>query len=34
MHYGFGASALKTGLYLLPGSLVGFVSGPMAGRIG
>jgi EmrB/QacA subfamily drug resistance transporter len=32
--YGFGASPLKTGLYLLPGSLVGFVSGPMAGRIG
>ena len=32
--YGFGASALKTGLYLLPGSLVGFVSGPMAGRLG
>ncbi|MGZ4396655.1 MAG: MFS transporter [Gaiellaceae bacterium] len=32
--YGFGASALTAGLYLLPGSLVGFVSGPMAGRIG
>ncbi len=32
--YGFGASALKAGLYLLPGSLVGFVSGPLAGRIG
>ena len=32
--YGFGASALKTGLYLLPGSLVGFISGPMAGLAG
>jgi len=32
--YGFGASTLTAGLYLLPGSLVGFVSGPMAGRIG
>lgn len=32
--YGFGASPLKTGLYLLPGSLVGFVSGPLAGRLG
>jgi MFS family permease len=32
--YGFGASPLTAGLYLLPGSLVGFVSGPAAGRIG
>ena len=32
--YGFGASALVTGLLLLPGSLVGFVSGPSAGKIG
>jgi EmrB/QacA subfamily drug resistance transporter len=32
--YGFGASTLRAGLYLLPGSLVGFASGPLAGRIG
>jgi len=29
--YGFGASATVTGLYLLPSSLTGFVSGPLAG---
>jgi EmrB/QacA subfamily drug resistance transporter len=29
--YGFGASATLTGLYLLPSSLTGFVSGPLAG---
>ncbi len=32
--YGFGASASKTGLYLLPGALVGLVGGPLAGRLG
>ncbi len=32
--YGFGASATMTGLYLLPGSLAGFVGGPLAGLIG
>jgi len=31
--YGFGATATETGLYLLPGALVGFLSGPFAGRI-
>lgn len=31
--YGFGASATETGLYLLPGALVGFLSGPFAGRL-
>jgi len=29
--YGFGASATQTGLYLLPGALAGFVTGPIAG---
>ena len=29
--YGFGASATVTGLYLLPSSITGFVSGPLAG---
>jgi EmrB/QacA subfamily drug resistance transporter len=29
--YGFGATATVTGLYLLPSSLTGFVSGPLAG---
>jgi MFS family permease len=29
--YGFGASATVTGLYLLPSSITGFVSGPFAG---
>jgi EmrB/QacA subfamily drug resistance transporter len=32
--YGFGASASKTGLYLLPGALIGLVGGPLAGRLG
>ncbi|MER3409896.1 MAG: MFS transporter [Thermoleophilia bacterium] len=32
--YGFGASTTTTGLYLLPGSLTGFVSGPLAGVLG
>ena len=31
VHYGFGASATKAGLYLLPGALIGFASGPAAG---
>jgi EmrB/QacA subfamily drug resistance transporter len=29
--YGFGASGSTTGLYLLPGALTGFLSGPLAG---
>ena len=29
--YGFGASATLTGIYLLPSSVTGFVSGPLAG---
>jgi EmrB/QacA subfamily drug resistance transporter len=32
--YGFGASTTTTGLYLLPGTLTGFVSGPLAGVLG
>ena len=32
--YGFGVSATTTGLYLLPGALVGLVGGPLAGRLG
>jgi EmrB/QacA subfamily drug resistance transporter len=32
--YGFGASATKTGLYLLPGALMGLIGGPLAGRLG
>jgi EmrB/QacA subfamily drug resistance transporter len=32
--YGLGASATTTGLYLLPGALTGFVSGPLAGMLG
>jgi EmrB/QacA subfamily drug resistance transporter len=32
--YGFGVSATKTGLYLLPGALIGLVGGPLAGRLG
>jgi EmrB/QacA subfamily drug resistance transporter len=32
--YGFGLSPLETGLYLLPGGVLGFVAGPLAGRIG
>ena len=34
VHYGFGLSPIATGLYLLPGGLLGFVAGPMAGRLG
>jgi MFS family permease len=34
IHYGFGLSPTATGLYLLPGGLLGFVAGPTAGRLG
>jgi EmrB/QacA subfamily drug resistance transporter len=34
VHYGFGLSPTATGLYLLPGGLLGFVAGPIAGRLG
>jgi MFS family permease len=32
--YGFSLSPTATGLYLLPGGLLGFVAGPVAGRLG
>jgi EmrB/QacA subfamily drug resistance transporter len=32
--YGFNASATKTGLYLLPAALTGFVTGPLSGVLG
>ena len=32
--YGFGLSPTATGLYLLPGGVLGFVAGPAAGRLG
>src|SRR5262245_6282033 len=32
--YGFGLSPMATGLYLLPGGLLGFLAGPLAGRLG
>jgi len=32
--YGFGLSPTATGLYLLPGGLLGFLAGPLAGRLG
>jgi EmrB/QacA subfamily drug resistance transporter len=32
--YGFGLSPVQTGLYLLPGGLLGFLAGPLAGRLG
>jgi EmrB/QacA subfamily drug resistance transporter len=32
--YGFGLSPTQTGLYLLPGGILGFVAGPAAGRLG
>jgi EmrB/QacA subfamily drug resistance transporter len=32
--YGFGLSPTATGLYLLPGGLLGFLAGPVAGRLG
>jgi EmrB/QacA subfamily drug resistance transporter len=34
VHYGFGLSPFMTGVYLLPGGVLGFVAGPLAGRIG
>jgi EmrB/QacA subfamily drug resistance transporter len=34
VHYGFGLSPLQTGIYLLPGGVLGFVAGPLAGKIG
>lgn len=34
VHYGFGASATKVGLYLLPGSLSMLIAGPAAGLAG
>src|SRR2546422_4931138 len=33
-HYGFGLSPTLTGLYLLPGGVLGFLAGPLAGRLG
>jgi EmrB/QacA subfamily drug resistance transporter len=32
--YGFGATSTQAGLYLLPGALAGFLSGPLAGLLG
>jgi EmrB/QacA subfamily drug resistance transporter len=32
--YGFGSSATQAGLFLLPGALIGFFSGPLAGGLG
>ncbi len=32
--YGFALSATATGVYLLPGGVLGFVAGPAAGRLG
>jgi MFS family permease len=34
VHFGFGASPTRTGLYLLPGALLGFFSGPLGGVVG
>ena len=34
VHYGFGASPTRTGLYLMPGALLGLLAGPVAGRLG
>lgn len=34
VHYGFGASATRAGLYLLPGSVMLLFAGPLAGRLG
>jgi EmrB/QacA subfamily drug resistance transporter len=34
VHYGFAASSTRAGLYLLPGALTGFLSGPLAGILG
>jgi EmrB/QacA subfamily drug resistance transporter len=34
VHYGFSLSPTMTGVYLLPGGVLGFVAGPLAGRLG
>ncbi|MGB2875578.1 MAG: MFS transporter [Gaiellaceae bacterium] len=34
LDYGLGSSATQAGLFLLPGALIGLVSGPFAGRLG
>jgi EmrB/QacA subfamily drug resistance transporter len=34
VHYGFSLSPTMTGVYLLPGGLLGFFGGPLAGRLG
>jgi EmrB/QacA subfamily drug resistance transporter len=34
VNYGFGLSPTATGLYLLPGGVLGFLAGPAAGRLG
>ena len=33
-HYGFGLSPTMTGIYLLPGGVLGLFAGPLAGRLG
>jgi EmrB/QacA subfamily drug resistance transporter len=33
-HYGFGLSPTATGLYLLPGGVLGLFAGPLAGKLG
>jgi EmrB/QacA subfamily drug resistance transporter len=33
-HYGFGLSPTATGLYLLPGGMLGLFAGPLAGKLG
>jgi EmrB/QacA subfamily drug resistance transporter len=33
-HYGFGLSPTLTGLYLLPGGVLGLFAGPLAGKLG
>jgi MFS family permease len=34
VHYGFSLSPTMTGVYLLPGGVLGFIAGPIAGRLG
>jgi EmrB/QacA subfamily drug resistance transporter len=34
LDYGFGSSATEAGVFLLPGALIGLLSGPFAGRLG
>jgi EmrB/QacA subfamily drug resistance transporter len=34
VHYGFSLSQTMTGVYLLPGGVLGFLAGPAAGRLG